>query len=302
MTILLGPRHPDVARIRDYYDQTWLDYRLLWLRPENGAIHFGYWDEQTRDHATSLLTLNRVLAHQLDLRPGERVLDAGCGIGGGAIWLAEHYPVTVTGINIVPGQLARARQAAERRGVADRVTFAHQDYTQTTFPDDSFDAVWAVESLCHAPEKWRFFAETRRLLRPGGRLLVAEYMRVDRPLIQPDEDVLHSWLSGWAIPDIATREELTGWARDAGFEGVAIRDITPRMAPSLRRLGRMAAFGWPIERTLHAAGLRSDTQHGNVRGARDQYRALQRGCWLYGVLTANVPDQGIGPVSAPATV
>lgn len=166
-------RQPDVARIRDYYDQTWLDYRLLWLRPENGAIHFGYWDNQTRDHVTSLLTLNRVLVKRLDLKRGARVLDAGCGIGGSAIWLAETCPVTVTGIDIVPSQLARARQTAEQRGVATRVTFSQQDYTQTTFPDSSFAVVWAVESLCHAPEKSRFLTDARWPLRPGGRLLVA---------------------------------------------------------------------------------------------------------------------------------
>lgn len=288
MTASLLPRRPDVARIQDYYDQTWIDYRLLWLRPENGAIHFGYWDDRTRDHPASLLALNRALAERLDLQPGDRVLDAGCGIGGSAIWLAETYPVTVVGINIVPGQIARAHQTAQRRGVAERVTFAQQDYTRTTFAARSFDVVWAVESLCHAPDKRSFFREARRLLRPGGRLLVAEYLRVARSLPQSDEAMLHSWLSGWAIPDLATGDELVEWARDAGFGQVAVRDLTPNVAPSLRRLGRMATLGWPVEWTLHTLRLRSATQHGNVRGARDQYRALRRGCWLYGVVTAFV--------------
>src|SRR5712691_2683673 len=58
-------RLPDLSRIRAYYDETWLDYRLLWLNAQNRAIHFGYWDEHTRSHAQSLLAMNRMLASRL---------------------------------------------------------------------------------------------------------------------------------------------------------------------------------------------------------------------------------------------
>jgi len=89
---------PDLSRIRAYYDQTWLDYRMLWLNPQNRAIHFGYWEKHTRSHAQSLLAMNRVLANYLGIRSGQRILDAGCGVGGSAIWLAKTYDVQVVGI------------------------------------------------------------------------------------------------------------------------------------------------------------------------------------------------------------
>jgi len=57
-------RLPDLSRIRAYYDETWMDYRMLWLNPQNRAIHFGYWDEHTRSHTQSLFAMNRVLASQ----------------------------------------------------------------------------------------------------------------------------------------------------------------------------------------------------------------------------------------------
>src|SRR5437588_8503425 len=142
-------RLPDLPRIRDYYDQTWLDYRMLWLNPQNRAIHFGYWDEHTHSHAESLLNMNRVLASHLGIRSGQRILDAGCGVGGSAIWLAKTYDVEVVGITPVAGQVARARHYAQEHRVADRVSFEQQDYTHTTFSDASFDVVWAMESLCH---------------------------------------------------------------------------------------------------------------------------------------------------------
>src|ERR1700737_5540330 len=159
---------PELSRISDYYDETWLDYRMLWLRPQNRAIHFGYCDEHTRTHAQSLLDMNRVLATHLGIRSGQRILDAGCGVGGSAIWLAKTYDVEVGGITPVASQVARAHRYAQEQGVADQVSFEQQDYTHTAFPDASFDVVWAMESLCHAPEKRLVLAEARRLLRPGG--------------------------------------------------------------------------------------------------------------------------------------
>ena len=277
-------RLPDLTRIRAYYDETWLDYRMLWLNPQNRAIHFGYWDEHTRSHTQSLLAMNRVLASHLGIRSGQRILDAGCGVGGSSIWLAKTYDVDVVGITPVASQVARAQRYAQEHGVVDHVTFEQQDYTHTTFPDSSFDVVWALESLCHAPDKQLVLAEARRLLRPGGRLGMVEYMRARRPHASVDEVLLHSWLSGWAIPDIATASEWLEWTQE-GFHEVELIDITLNVRPSLRRLYWLAVLNRPVAFTLHAFGLRSEMQQGNLRGAFDQYHALRRGLWFYALLT-----------------
>ena len=279
-------RLPDLSRIRAYYDETWMDYRMLWLNPQNRAIHFGYWDEHTRSHTQSLFAMNRVLASHLGIRSGQRILDAGCGVGGSAIWLAKIYDVEIIGITPVASQVARAQRYAQEHGVVDHVAFEQQDYTHTTFPDASFDVVWNMESLCHAPDKRLVLAEARRLLRPGGRLGMVEYMRTRRPHAAVDEALLHSWLSGWAIPDIAMAPEWLEWTHEVGFCDVQLVDITRNIRPSLRRLYRLSVLTWPVAFILHAIGLRSETQQGNLRGAFDQYHALRRGLWFYAVLIA----------------
>jgi len=101
----------------------------------------------------------------------------------------------------------RARGFAAARKLGDRVAFEQADYTRTPFPAASFDVVWALESLCHAPDKAAFYREAARLLRPGGRLVIAEYVRAARPLSTQREGLLHQWLDGWAIPDLDTRAE-----------------------------------------------------------------------------------------------
>ncbi|HEY4938350.1 MAG TPA: hypothetical protein VIJ69_04940 [Actinomycetota bacterium] len=61
----------DPKTTASYYEETWLDYRMLWLNPSNRAIHFGYWDETTRNHSESLLNMNRVLASNLRPQAGD---------------------------------------------------------------------------------------------------------------------------------------------------------------------------------------------------------------------------------------
>jgi cyclopropane fatty-acyl-phospholipid synthase-like methyltransferase len=281
----------DLTSVRAYYDETWLDYRLLWITPATPAIHFGYWDEKTKRHEVALCNLNRVLATHVGITSGQRILDAGCGVGGSAIWLAETFDVEVVGITLVASQVARARGYAAARGVTNRVTFAQQSYLATTFSPASFDVVWGMESACHAPDKRRFLAEARRVLRPGGRLGLIEYMRVERQFSPADEALLQSWLAGWAIPHLATHNQWISWARELGFSQIETVDITENVVPSLRHLYRMAVVVWPFERAFHALRLRSAVQHGNVRGSRDQYRALRQGLWFDALVTATASPE-----------
>jgi tocopherol O-methyltransferase len=272
-----------------YYDQTWLDYRLLWLNRRTLSVHFGYSDATTRSHADALLNMNRVLADRAGIQPGTRVLDAGCGVGGSSIWLAQARGAIVTGITPVRSQVARACGFAAARRLGDQARFEQADYTNTPFPDASFDVVWALESLCHAPDKAAFYREAARLLRPGGRLVIAEYIRAARPLGSRGEQLLHQWLDGWAIPDLDTRAEHLAHAATAGLRDARIDDITAHTRPSLHRLYQMTRWSYLLAVTGRAVGIRSAVQHGNVIGSICQYQAIERGLWFYGMLSATNP-------------
>ncbi|MBV9728891.1 MAG: methyltransferase domain-containing protein [Pseudonocardiales bacterium] len=272
-----------------YYDETWLDYRMLWLNPDNLAVHFGYTDDSTRGHADALKNMNRVLADRVQIQPGERVLDAGCGVGGSSLWLATERSARVVGITLAARQVAMARGHAARRGLTDRVYFDVADFTATSFPDASFDIVWSVESLCHAPRKAAFYQEAARLLRPGGRVVVADFIRTARPLDPTGEQLLREWLDGWAVPEIDTSAEHLGYLVAAGFTDARLDDVTVHTRPSLRRLYRMAYWTYPLAVLARITGIRSEVQHGNVIGSIRQYQALRHGAWFYSILSATLP-------------
>jgi tocopherol O-methyltransferase len=300
MTCLWGNQqldHDQMRSVISYYDSTWLDYRWLWLNDENHAIHFGYHDGLPRSHAESLLNTNRVLAETAAVQRGDRVLDAGCGVAGSGIWLAEQRGATVVGITPVRTQVKRARHIITMRGLADAVSVEHGDYVATPFADSSFDVVWALESVCHTRAKAAFYRESARVLRPGGRLIVAEYMRALRPLPIPDETLLTRWLNGWMIPDLDTVQEHSQHALDSGFSDIEVRDITSNMRRSLRRLYILSLACMPASRVLNKLRLRSAVSHGNVLGSLYQYHALRRASWAYGILSARKPPAGARPAA-----
>ena len=273
-----------------YYDQTWFDYNVAWWNQENLAVHFGFYDRQASTHAKALLNTNRILALETGIRKGEKVLDAGCGRGGSSFWLADQLQVEVTGISPVKSQIKAAIQKATELKLKGKVRFLQGDYSQTPFPDNSFDVVWALESLCHADQKINFYQEAYRILKPGGRIIIAEYIRTRRPLSLSDEALLKAWCNSWAIPDLDTRSEHIAHAKAAGFSGFEVQDFTRYSWVSLKNLHKISRrwiwIGW----LLYYLRIRSKVQHNNHRGGIWQFELLQNGGWFYGVLKGRKPE------------
>jgi len=108
-------------------------------------------------------------------------------------------------------------------------------------------------------------------------------------LSEPDKKLLQSWVTGWAMPDLDTPEDYRHWAQACGFVDVQLDDIEERVRPSHRRLSRISTALYLGESLLRRLGMRSDAQHGNIRGAIDQWRALRRDLWFEGILLGRKP-------------
>lgn len=280
------------AHLRDiiaYYDHTRYDYDQAWLRGESLAVHFGFYDCQHRRHLEALENTNKVLARLAGITAGERVLDAGCGRGGSAIWLAKHKKAEVVGVTPVRTQVEEAQRQATLSGYSDQLQFLEGDYCETGLSDASFDVVWACESLCHAEDKAAFYQEAARLLRPGGRLIVAEYVRYGRPYAADQERLLLSWLNAWAIPDIDTTEEHTRHIATAGLVDASVQDYTRYTWISLKNLHKISRRWLWADYLLYGLGVRRREQHQNILGSIRQYQALRGGLWYYALLQATKP-------------
>lgn len=271
--------------IVSYYDNTRIDYRVLWYGNKTRAVHFGYYDEEVKSHAGALLNLNRVMALKVGVKDGDTILDAGCGRGGSSLWLAENYDVTVTGITLVPHQVEKAQEAARKSRLENKVSFSEQDYSNTDFKDESFSVIWACESMCHAGEKLNFYREAYRLLKPGGRLICADYIRSKRPLHAEGEKLLHQWLHGWSIKDLDTSSEHKKNGEYCGFTEFELVNITKYTRPSLKHLHSMASKLWRFGIFLKGIGLRNKINHGNHFSSIKQFEALENDLWYYGLIS-----------------
>lgn len=161
--------------IATYYDVSEDHYMYFWDLNQSHSLHYGYWDASTKTFREALANINTILADKAGIAPGDKVLDAGCGVGGSSIWLAKNKYAVVTGITLSQKQASRANAFAKQIGLEKHAVFEVQDYTNTTYDSESFDVVWAIESVCHAANKEDFIKEAYRLLKPGGQLILADF-------------------------------------------------------------------------------------------------------------------------------
>lgn len=288
--------------VATYYRETAVDYRRRMLLQGHESIHFGYFEPEHRtgrtvfghDHAAANVRMKALLADAADISDGTTVLDAGCGVGETACWLAEHRGAEVIGVNITESQLDSARTRASERGVDSQTEFRFDDFEELdTVPDNAVDVVWGFESLCHATEKPAVLAEARRVLRPGGTLVVADGFMNERTLTPRESQWMETYLTGWAVPHFAHHADFLADLEDLGFERIEYRDVTDKVLPSSKFLYRLATPLLPVGKLLHLLGLYSDVQYRNWKAARAQYKALRDRVWVYGIVTATYPaDRG----------
>jgi ubiquinone/menaquinone biosynthesis C-methylase UbiE len=221
-----------------------LGYRLL-----SGVKHFGYYPEG-QEHIPTLEAqelMDEQLAQALALPEGSKVLDAGCGEGSVALYLAKHDGLGVTGIDLLDSNITRAQQSAQREGLDERTTFFEADYSNTGLPDSSFDALYTMETLVHSPDYKKTLAEFHRVLRPLGRLAIFEYsIAPDMPAEAKQAITRVNRLAAMPAFDQFTHGILEHTLEVSGFETVQSRDITERMLPLLKKFERHARVPYRI--------------------------------------------------------
>jgi tocopherol O-methyltransferase len=272
--------------IIEYYDQSYDDYQIVWHVNSRMSMHYGYWDENTKWLRQALTNMNRKLAAMAGIQSHYWVLDAGCGVGGSAIFLTKEIGCEVTGITLSNEQVKKAKQNAEKYKVTDKTNFEVANFTNTPFEDHSFDVVWCIESVCHANEKSDFLKEAFRILKKGGTLIVADFYRTEKDPSLDANQWMKKWATAWAIPDFEKLSTFESKAFQNGFSSVKNFDITKPIYPTAKRLYYCLVPGIICDGFLRIFGKRTKWNKSNVWSTLYQYRALQEGFWDYRVVKA----------------
>lgn len=280
----------NTEKIKDYYKQTQFEYRIVWnWKTKNiPALHFGFYDEKATTHDQALIRANEVLAEWAGIPKGARIIDAGCGLGNSSAWLAQHYNAKVTGITIAPNQAEAATKRITEAGI-NNVDFKVANYLEMPFEDNSVDVVWAVESVCYATDKGAFYKEAFRVLKPAGKIVIADFIRCKRPLSVEKEQLLKDVFGGWAIDDIDTVEEYAVHSSSAGFEHFRYNDVSQNLMVSFRNLEEATKRWYWLAWLLYNTKVISRIRFDNMRYSMKQLECLENGLFFYGHLTAIKP-------------
>lgn len=267
--------------VRRYYERwgTRLGYRLVMKTSQ----HFGYYD---KTHTTELLAQIRYhqrFAKLLDLKQDMAVLDAGCGQGVVAAYLAQHHDVAVTGITIVPHEVRSAQRLSRRKHVENRTHFLVADYAKPPFKPGTFDRIYTTETLSHAPDVDAVLQTFMKLLKPGGKLVCAEY-ECDYSKFTPEDHKLLSFVTEYGGlhgamafgPGIFLKR-----LKNTGFEQVTDIDWTPHIKPSFHRLRRLAR---PVRSVV--TKLRLEEYFMNTHVASSYADWTDRGIFWYKIYSA----------------
>jgi cyclopropane-fatty-acyl-phospholipid synthase len=255
----VGARHTrgrDRKAISHHYD-VGNDFYELVLGPSM-VYSCAYWEPESPGTAPTLEGAQHakldLICRKLALRPGQRLLDVGCGWGSLVLHAAREYSVRAVGITLSQEQATFARKRVAEQGMTDRVEIRVQDYREVE--DGPYEAIASIGMAEHVGKaRYREYAEGLfGLLRPGGRLLNHQIAR--RPL--PDESAyqVDDFIDAYVFPDgeLAPVAQTIGVLEDAGFEVRDVESLREHYALTLRAWVANLESGFRQAARLASAG------------------------------------------------
>ncbi len=228
-------------KIQQFYDES----SLLWERTWGEHMHHGYYGssgQHRKDRRQAQIDLIEELLRWAEVGSAQKILDVGCGIGGSTLYLAEQFQAKAVGITLSPVQATRAGERAGEKGIALQpwdsfdesdtpvaVDFKVTDALATPFPDDYFDFVWSMESGEHMPDKQAFLSECYRVLKPGGKFLMATWCHreIDNlagPLTDSEQMHLDTLYQLYHLPYVISLSNYGDLAERVGFRDLTTAD------------------------------------------------------------------------------
>ncbi|XP_019159346.1 PREDICTED: cycloartenol-C-24-methyltransferase 1-like isoform X1 [Ipomoea nil] len=208
--------------VNKYYDLVTSFYEYGW----GECFHFApRWKGESLQE--SIKRHEHFLALHLNLKPGQTVLDVGCGIGGPLREIARFSLTKVTGLNNNEYQIARGKVLNRAVGLEQSCGFVKADFMKMPFPDNNFDAIYAIEATCHAPDSVGCYKEVYRVLKPGQCFAAYEWCMTDsyNPDSLEHKKIKSEIELGNGLPEIRLTTQCLEAAKKAGFEVVWEKDL-----------------------------------------------------------------------------
>ncbi len=179
------------------------------------------------------------LADQLPIRPGDHILDIGCGLGGPARYIAKRFGCRVSGVDITEPFVVAANKLTALLRMQDKVEIQHGDGQQLPYPDAHFDGAYAQHVTMNVADRRAFFGEAYRVLKPGAFFALTEHG------LGPRGNPLYPvpWSEDGSGAYLITTAETQTILRDTGFKSIEVEDTGEKYLAGYRTVIEKAEAG-----------------------------------------------------------
>jgi sterol 24-C-methyltransferase len=175
----------------------------------------------------SLARHEHYLALKLGLKPGNVVLDVGCGVGGPLRSIARFSGAKVVGLNNNAYQVRRAVRCNIQAGLQPITDVVHGDFMNLPFPQNTFDHAYAIEATCHAPDRTGCYQQVFNSIKEGGYFAGYEWTMTDKydPKNPTHNQIKHGIEIGNSLPALTHYSDIVQHLKNAGFEVIEHFDL-----------------------------------------------------------------------------
>lgn len=283
--------HLDQHKIEmvDFYNEATEDYEF-WSQDYN--MHFGYFipfktNPFKRD--AMLNEMNRQVLKRLNIGTNKnRLIDLGCGMGGTMRYALKHYSnITAYGVTLSNFQYKHGNRLLKN----DNGIILKENYNHTSFQPNTFNSAVAIESFCHSGHSKLSLKEAFRILKPKGRLVIADAFLKKDPskLCKGSKYAYERLCDHWSLEKLETASQMEKYLQDLGFTDIKIEEVSARVAPSVLHVP-FAIIGFILKKLLRFQPLKRESLH-NLKGS---FYALFSGLHLksfgYYIISAKKPE------------
>lgn len=230
--------------------------------------------------------INRLLATLASINDEDRVLDAGCGQGGSVLWLARSFDCHIDAVTISKKESRRVENLIRKKGLSKRVRVFQEDMLAMHFTDATFSVVWAIESMCHVDNKAAFVREAYRVLKPGGRIVLADFFLTKHINTKGTVKDYRQFCEGFLVPALCAKTDFLEMLTETGFRNISYEDHTETIRACAQEreilgwLNMMLIFPFTFLRILPRLFIV------NARGMIAQGRLFRHNTLSYGIIYA----------------